>query len=166
MPREFRVDCVKLRIPPPIVMLVAAASMWALHRWLPLAHWIATPWNRLGGLAGGAGVAIDVAAFRRFGQVRTTVNPMDPSKATRLVTDGVFRISRNPMYLGLLLLLIGWALWLGSASAWLIPPLFVLMITWLQIIPEEQVLSRLFGAQYLEYRQSVARWIGRRGPGR
>jgi hypothetical protein len=55
-----------------------------------------------------------------------------------VVTDGVFRISRNPMYLRLLLLLIGWALWLGSASAWLIPPLSALMITSLQIIPEEQ----------------------------
>jgi len=165
-PREFRVNRVKLRIPPPIVMLLAAASMWALHHWLPLAHWIATPWNQLGFLAGGAGVAIDVAAFRRFSQLRTTVNPMDPSKATRLVTDGIFRISRNPMYLGLLLLLIGWALWLGSASAWLIPPLFVLMITWLQIVPEEQALGRLFGEQYLAYRQSVARWIGRRDPER
>jgi protein-S-isoprenylcysteine O-methyltransferase Ste14 len=87
---------------------------------------------------------------------------MDPSKATRLVTDGVFRISRNPMYLGLLLLLIGWALWLGSASVWLIPPLFVITITVVQIIPEERALGQLFGAQYLAYRASVARWIGRR----
>ena len=81
------------------------------------------------------------------------------------MTDAVFRISRNPMYLGLPLLLIGWALWLGSASAWLIPPLFVLVITLLQIIPEKQALSRLFGAQRLVYRQSVACWIGRRGAG-
>jgi protein-S-isoprenylcysteine O-methyltransferase Ste14 len=144
-------------------MLVAAASMWALHRWLPLGHWIAPPWNRLAGLPGGVGVAIDVAALRRFHQARTTVNPMDPGKATRLVTDGVFRISRNPMYLGLLLLLIGWALWLGSASAWLMPPLFVMVITVVQIIPEEQALGQLFGAQYLAYRGTVARWIGRRG---
>lgn len=143
-------------------MLVAAASMWALQRWLPLGYWISQPWNRLGGLPGGVGIAIGVAAFRRFLQARTTVNPMDPSKATRLVTDGVFRISRNPMYLGLLLLLFGWALWLGSASAWLIPPLFVIVITLVQIIPEEQALDQLFGAEYLAYRRTVARWIGRR----
>jgi protein-S-isoprenylcysteine O-methyltransferase Ste14 len=143
-------------------MLAAAACMWALHRWLPLGHWIAAPWNRLGALPAAVAIAIVVAALRGFHRARTTVNPMDPSKATRLVTDGVFRISRNPMYLGLLLLLIGWALWLGSASVWLMPPLFAIAITRLQIVPEERALDRLFGAQYLAYRDDVVRWIGRR----
>jgi protein-S-isoprenylcysteine O-methyltransferase Ste14 len=78
------------------------------------------------------------------------------------VTDGVFRVSRNPMYLGLVLLLIGWAVWLGSASPWLVPPLFVIVLTVVQIIPEERVLHRLFGEQYVSYQRSVARWIGRR----
>ena len=76
------------------------------------------------------------------------------------MADGVFRFSRNPMYLGLLLLLIGWAVWLGSASPWLVPPLFVIILTFVQIIPEEQALSRNFGEQYVSYRESVARWIG------
>jgi protein-S-isoprenylcysteine O-methyltransferase Ste14 len=106
----------QLRIPPPVVMLLAAGLMWALHHWMPLGHWIAAPWNRLGGLAGAVGIAIAVAAFVRFRQARTTVNPMDPSKTSHLVTDGVFCVSCNPMYLGLVLLLIGWAVWLGSAS--------------------------------------------------
>jgi protein-S-isoprenylcysteine O-methyltransferase Ste14 len=78
------------------------------------------------------------------------------------VTDGVFRISRNPMYLGFVLLIIGWAIWLHGASPSVIPPLFVLVITRVQIIPEERALERLFGAQYVAYRCSVARWIGRR----
>lgn len=150
------------RIPPPIVMFLAAALMWVLHRWMPLGHWIAPPWNRLGGLFGAVGVAIAVAAFVRFRQARTTVDPMDPSKASHLVTDGVFWVSRNPMYLGLVLLLIGWATWLGSASPWLVPPLFAIVITVVQIIPEEQALGRLFGEQYASYRRHVARWIGRR----
>jgi protein-S-isoprenylcysteine O-methyltransferase Ste14 len=106
------------------------------------------------------GIAVDVAAFMRFRKAGTTVNPLDPSKASRLVTDGVFRVSRNPMYLGLVLLLIGWAVWLGSVSPWLVPPLFVIVLTVVQIIPEEQALSRRFGEEYLSYRQSVARWIG------
>jgi protein-S-isoprenylcysteine O-methyltransferase Ste14 len=152
----------QLRIPPPIVMLLAAALMWALHHWMPLGHWIDPPWNRLGGLAGAVGIAILVAAFVRFYQARTTVNPMNPSRASRLVTEGVFCLSRNPMYLALVLLLIGWAIWLGSATPWLIPPLFVIVITVVQIIPEEQALGQLFGDQYLSYRRSVARWIGRR----
>jgi protein-S-isoprenylcysteine O-methyltransferase Ste14 len=150
------------RIPPPVVMLVAAALMWALHRWVPLGHWIAPPWNRLGGVVGAVGVAIAVAAVVRFRRARTTVNPRDPSKASRLVTHGVFCVSRNPMYLGLVLLLIGWAVWLGSATPWLILPLFVIVITVVQIIPEEQALGQLFGEQYLLYRRSVARWVGRR----
>ena len=149
-------------IPPPIVLALAALLMWALDRWMPLAQWITSPWNRLGWLAAGVGVAIAIAAGMRFRRVGTTVNPLDPSKASHLVTDGVFRVSRNPMYLGLVLLLIGWAICLGSASPWLVPPLFVIVLTVVQIIPEEQALSRRFGEQYLSYRRSVARWIGRR----
>ncbi len=149
------------RIPPPIVMLLAAILMWVLDHWMPLGHWIEPPWNRLGALAGAVGIAIAVAAFARFRQAGTTVSPMDPSKASHLVTDGVFCFSRNPMYLGLVLLLIGWAVWLGSAGPWLIPPLFVIVITVVQIMPEEQALAQLFGEQYLSYRRSVARWIGR-----
>jgi len=145
-----------------VLMLLAAALMWVLHRWLPLGHWIATPWNRLGGLPAAVGVAIAVAAFASFRQARTTVDPMAPSKASSLVTDGVFRISRNPMYLGLLLLLMGWALWLGTASPWLVLPLFVVVITVAQIVPEEQALYRLFGEQYLGYKRNVSRWIGHR----
>jgi protein-S-isoprenylcysteine O-methyltransferase Ste14 len=149
-------------IPPPIVMALAALLMWALDRWTPLAQWVGPPWNRLGCVAAAVGVAIAVAAFVRFHRVGTTVNPADPSKASHLVTDGVFRVSRNPMYLGLLLLLIGWAVWLGSVTPWLIPPLFVLVITVVQIIPEERALHQRFGEEYVSYQRSVARWIGRR----
>jgi protein-S-isoprenylcysteine O-methyltransferase Ste14 len=95
----------KRHIPPPIFALIAAVLMWSLCRWWPIAHWIGRPWNRLGALPAVIGLAIAVDAVRRFRHVRTTVNPVDPSKATQLVTDGVFRISRNPMYLGLVLLL-------------------------------------------------------------
>ncbi|MEM5364746.1 isoprenylcysteine carboxylmethyltransferase family protein [Paraburkholderia azotifigens] len=136
--------------------------MWALHRWIPLTYWIPPPWNRFGSLPAIVGLAIAAAAIVRFRQVRTTISPMDPGKASRLVTDGVFRISRNPMYLGLELLLIGWAVWLGSASPWLIPPLFAIVITIVQIIPEERALGQRFGDQYRSYRRRVARWIGRR----
>ena len=96
------------------------------------------PWNTLGGLVAAVGIAIAVAAFVRFRQIGTTVNPVDPSKASRLVTDGIFRVSRNPMYLGLLLLLIGWAIWLGSVSPWLVPPLFVVVITWCRSFPRNR----------------------------
>ncbi len=152
----------KPRIPPPLVMLLAATLMAVLHRWVPLGHLITAPWNRLGGLPAAVGIAFAMAAFLRFRQAQTTVNPMEPEKATSLVTDGVFRISRNPMYLGLLLLLTGWALWLGTASPWFVPPLFVITISFAQIVPEERALEELFGERYRAYRKSVARWISLR----
>lgn len=97
--------------------------------------------------------------------MRTTVNPMDPGKAQ--ATGDRRGLSHQPQsdVSATAAAVDRLALWLGSASAWLIPPLFVLVITLLQIIPEKQALSRLFGAQRLVYRQSVACWIGRRGAG-
>jgi protein-S-isoprenylcysteine O-methyltransferase Ste14 len=152
----------QLRVPPPLVMLLAAALMWSLHRWLPLDHLIAIPWNYLAVLPVAIGRAITVAAGVRFREARTTFDPLKPGEASSLVTDGVFRISRNPMYLGLVLLLIGWAQWLGTMSPWLVPPLFVALISVAQIVPEERALERRFGKAYLAYRHSVRRWIGRR----
>jgi protein-S-isoprenylcysteine O-methyltransferase Ste14 len=152
---------VPLRIPPPLIALAAAALIGALHRWLPVAHVITSPWNALGVLVGALAIVIILTAFRQFRRASTTVNPLDPSKATLLVTDGIFSLTRNPMYLGLLLLLVGWAIWLGSASVWLVPPLFWVVITFGQIIPEERALTRLFGEQYVTYKGEVARWFGR-----
>ena len=143
------------------MMLLAAGCMWALNRWLPLGQLLASPWNRLALIPGALAVTTMGAAFGAFRRAGTTVNPMDPAKATQLVTGSVFGLSRNPMYLGLTLLLVGWAVWLGSASPWIVPPLFAYVITLVQIIPEERALERLFGAQYADYRSRVARWIGR-----
>jgi protein-S-isoprenylcysteine O-methyltransferase Ste14 len=151
-----------LLIPPPLVMLLAATFMWVLNRWLPLGRLIAPPWNRLGGIPAAVGIVMATLAFAHFRQAQTTVNPREPQKASSLVTGGVFRISRNPMYLGLLLLLTGWALWLGTASPWLVPPLFVIVISVAQINPEERALEELFGERYRAYRRSVARWISLR----
>ena len=153
------------RIPPPVFMLVAAFVMWAVDCFVPLAHWIAPPWNWLGAVFVLAGFAIDAAAAARFLRKKTTLNPMAPGKASVLVTDGVFRISRNPMYLGLVLLLIGWALWLGSITPCLVVPVFVAGVTVAQIVPEERALAERFGETYVAYRRRVARWIGRPADG-
>lgn len=153
---------VRPRVPPPIVTLLAGAAMWALDRWWPLGHWLVAPWRRVAALPVLAGIAIIVAASGRFRAVHTTISPLQPAKASQLVTDGVFRFSRNPMYLGLLLLLAGWAAWLGSASPWLVLPPFAIFMTVVQIAAEEEALTRVFGAAYLAYRRSVPRWIGPR----
>lgn len=146
------------RIPPPVMALVAAILMWVLNRRLPLVECVLPPWNRLAVLPGVIGIALDGAAFRRFRHHRTTVNPLDPGKASHLVTDGIFRFSRNPMYLGQTFILTGWAIWLGSAGEWLVLPLFIYLVTVLQILPEERALAKIFGPAYLDYKKSVGRW--------
>jgi protein-S-isoprenylcysteine O-methyltransferase Ste14 len=151
----------KPRIPPPLLMLLAAALMWSMHRWWPMAYLLATPWNRIGAVPSAAGILIAAVAITQFRRSRTTLNPIEPSRASLLVTAGIFGFSRNPMYLGLVLLLIGWALWLGSASPWIVPPLFAILLYAAQIVPEERALEGLFGEAYVAYRHKVARWIGR-----
>jgi protein-S-isoprenylcysteine O-methyltransferase Ste14 len=145
-------------------MIVSAAVMWLLHAALPVARLIDPPWHRLGLLPMLAGVAVAAAAFLRFQRAGTTVDPRDPSKASRLVTDGVFAWSRNPMYLGLLLLLAGLAAMFGTIGPWLVPPLFVAAITLFQIKPEEQALEALFGKAYVDYCRRTSRWFGRGSP--
>jgi protein-S-isoprenylcysteine O-methyltransferase Ste14 len=151
----------KLRVPPPLWLLVFGLLMWGLHRMLPLGHWIGTPWRPVGWLIVIAGVITSTTAALQFRRVGTTLNPLAPAKATTLVTSGAFSCSRNPMYLGLLVVLTGWAFVLGSASPWVVPPLYVVVITRVQIAPEEQVLARLFGDAYRDYRRRVGRWLGR-----
>jgi protein-S-isoprenylcysteine O-methyltransferase Ste14 len=142
-------------------MLLAAALMWALHRWLPLGQLIPAPWNYFAALPAVIGRAISVAAGRRFRQNRTTFDPFNPRATSILVTQGVFQFSRNPMYLGMVLLLIAWALWLGTLSPWFVPPLVVIVISVTLIVPEEQALEELFGEAYRAYCHRVMRWIGR-----
>jgi protein-S-isoprenylcysteine O-methyltransferase Ste14 len=102
---------------------------------------------------------IALLAFASFALARTTINPLAPSRASALVTSGIFRITRNPMYLSLLLLLIAYALRLGSWVEWLGPALFATYVTRFQIIPEERILAVKFGAAFLAYKSRTRRWI-------
>ena len=149
----------KLKIPPPITMCVFAGMMWLVDEYFPLAVWLDMPWNKLGLGIVVLSFSLAIGAFRLFTHFETTPDPRHPEKATSLVTDGVYRLSRNPMYLSLLILLIGWSIYLGSLGATMLPPLFVWVITTLQIKPEEQALEKVFGQEYLEYKQRVRRWL-------
>jgi protein-S-isoprenylcysteine O-methyltransferase Ste14 len=142
-------------------MLLAAALMWALHHLVPLGELIASPWNYFAVVPAVIGRVISVAAGRRFRETRTTFDPVRLRGASFLVTDSVYGISRNPMYLGLVLMLVAWALWLGTVSPWLVPPLFAMFLAVTQIAPEERALEEVFGETYLAYRRSVRRWVGR-----
>jgi protein-S-isoprenylcysteine O-methyltransferase Ste14 len=105
------------------------------------------------------GQSISISGMVSFRRAKTTVNPMKPSAASSLVTNGVYGFTRNPMYLGLSITLMGWAVFLSNPLALLAVPLFVLYINRFQINPEERVLSALFGAEYAAYKEKVGRWL-------
>jgi protein-S-isoprenylcysteine O-methyltransferase Ste14 len=151
------------RIPPPVIDVACAALMWWLAKCVPPTQW----WPRGGGLpvwavAIGlalAGVLIALAGVREFARAGTTVNPLAPARASRLVSSGIFGHTRNPMYLGMLLVLAGWGVWLGNATAWLALPLLVAILNVLQIGPEERALRLRFGAEFERYAARVRRWV-------
>lgn len=107
----------------------------------------------------GAGACFDWRAGRAFRKAHTTINPLRPDRAAAVVTMGVYRVTRNPMYLGLVLILLGLALYLASPWAVLGPPVFVAYITRYQIQPEERVLAARFGTPYTDYCAQVRRWL-------
>jgi protein-S-isoprenylcysteine O-methyltransferase Ste14 len=149
----------ELKIPPPAVAAAIALAMWATSQLAPLLP-IPGPF-RLGTvaallLAGIGFVAGGVLAFRR---ARTTLNPTKPGQASAPVRSGVYRVTRNPMYVGLLCILVAWAVFLSSAWALLGPVVFVLYIGRFQIEPEERALATLFGGEFADYRAKVRRWL-------
>jgi protein-S-isoprenylcysteine O-methyltransferase Ste14 len=152
------VSSLELRIPPLLVVAAAAALMWFVARWFPSARVdmyapviVAGPLALLGlGLA-----AAGVVEFRR---AQTTTNPLNPSSTSTLVTQGIYRFTRNPMYLGFVLVLLGWAAFLSNAATLVVVAGFVFYLTRFQIVPEERALERAFGADFRAYRSAVPRW--------
>ena len=106
-----------------------------------------------------AGATLLLAGAWGFRKSGTTVDPTRPGKASALVTTGVYRYTRNPMYLGFLLLLAGWAAFLSNGWSLLVLPLFVASMNRFQIGPEERVLAEMFGQEFEDYSNRVRRWI-------
>ena len=149
----------ELRIPPPIVGLIVGGGMWTVAHLPPILPlpWLARLLVALVLVTIGAAVAVGgIASFRR---ARTTVNPLKPETSVALVSTGVYSFTRNPMYLGMVLALFAWAVYLSSVWSLLGPVLFALYITRFQIVPEERVLDRLFGASFAAYKKRVRRWL-------
>jgi protein-S-isoprenylcysteine O-methyltransferase Ste14 len=147
------------RIPPPVAMLLVGAAMWAAagaRQALAFDPPLRIPLVALIALIG---LWIEAAAAVSFFRARTTVNPLRPQNASRLVTEGLNRFSRNPMYVGQSALLLAWAVWLAHPAALALWPLFPLFITRFQIQPEERALAVRFGAEYASYRARVRRWL-------
>ncbi|CAI86190.1 MULTISPECIES: isoprenylcysteine carboxylmethyltransferase family protein [Pseudoalteromonas] len=105
------------------------------------------------------GCVFCIAGLVSFRLANTTVNPSKPEQATNLVTSGVYRFSRNPMYVGFVFILLGWGIWLSSLWALLCVAGFIAYLTLFQIIPEERALTQLFGEDYIQYKNKVKRWL-------
>lgn len=148
----------ELRIPPVVLVVGFAIVMWLITWLLPSVTVAQVSWW-LALLPALAGLLVSLAGVVAFRSASTTVNPTTPEASSSVVTAGVYRWSRNPMYLGFLLLLVAWALYLGNLGAALMLPLFVLYMKRYQIAPEERALYQKFGSEYLEYTSRVRRWL-------
>ena len=147
------------KIPPPAVALALVAVMWGLAQPWPRVE-VPAPWRIV--LTVGiaiAGLAFAGAGTLAFRKAKTTVNPLHPDRASALVHTGVYRITRNPMYLGMALGLLSWAVYLAAPAALLGPVAFVAYITRFQIKPEEQALAARFGSEFAQYKGTVRRWL-------
>jgi protein-S-isoprenylcysteine O-methyltransferase Ste14 len=147
------------RIPPPVIVALLAALMWLLDTGRRNAGFEFSPQPTLAISLAAVALLLMLGAAAQMFLAKTTVNPLHPERATRLITTGVFAYSRNPIYLADLLLLTAWALWLGNLENIVLPGLFVWYIGRFQIAPEEKALTRLFGAEFEAYCARVRRWV-------
>ena len=149
----------ELKIPPPLVAVMTAGAMYGVASLLPVLA-LSPSVRAVAALAlAVVGASFDVAGLMAFRRAKTTVNPMAPHQSSSVVSTGVYRFTRNPMYLGLVFLLLAWAVYLSSAWALLGVPVFMAYITRFQIKPEENVLAARFGKSYADYRARVRRWL-------
>lgn len=158
--RDAKMTWLELKIPPPVVTLVVGALMWLVARSSGGSVEVSQSVRIAIVIAMVVlGVALGLAGIVGLRRAATTLNPTRPSTASALVTGGVFRVTRNPMYLGLLAWLLAWAVYLSSWQALLCLPLLVLYLNRFQIRPEERALSARFGADYDAYQAAVRRWL-------
>ena len=149
----------ELRVPPPLVASIMALLMWLAARLLPPLDFALPAKSALAIALAAIGLGVGLVAVFQFKRARTTVHPMRPQESSALVTAGIFRRSRNPMYLGVLLILAAWAVWLANVAAFLLLPVLVAYLNRFQIAPEERALEARFGTTFVDYRRAVRRWL-------
>ena len=151
-------NALELKVPPLALVILFGALMWLVSAYS--AFTIALPWrSAFAFIFYAIGSAIVLAGVLTFRRMKTTVNPLTPEATTMMVTSGIYRFTRNPMYLGFLLVLVGWAIDLSNLLAFAFLPLFVLYMNRFQILPEERALSTKFPEAFTPYKRSVRRWV-------
>ena len=158
-----QMQALELKIPPPAVALVLVLAMWWVARHTPVLALdgdARVPLRLILALCIGLpGLVCDLGSAWLFHRAHTTVNPMRPGNTSALVTGGLFRYTRNPMYVGFVLMLTGWAVYLAAPWSLAGPLAFAAYMTRFQIIPEERLMRARFGAQYEAYCARVRRWL-------
>lgn len=149
----------RVRLPPLLVTAGAGLLAWLNARALPelRCDFAARPWLAFAG--GVAGLTCSALGVRSCWRARTTVNPLEPAAASTLVTSGIYRVTRNPMYLGFVFLLLAELAWLAHPLACLAAPALVAYLNRFQIAPEERALRHCFGPEYDLYTTRVRRWL-------
>jgi len=149
----------ELKIPPPVVALTLAALMWLVTVMFPVAD-LSIPGSAIAsGVIALVGFVIALIGVLQFWRAETTINPHIPHKTAHLVDTGIYRLSRNPMYLGMLLVLLALGIYLGNILTLLALPAFVLYVNRFQILPEERQMRKHFGPAFETYAAKVRRWV-------
>ncbi len=148
-----------LKVPPVIVVAITVFLMWVIEKYLPVEFLAlnAPKWIII--LTSILGIVCIVLGVIQFSVKKTTVNPHKPEDSTSLVSSGIYSISRNPMYMGMLMLLVFYGLFLGDGLVFLMLPVFIWYMNSFQIKPEEEMMIELFGDEYKDYQKRVRRWI-------
>ena len=156
---HYVMQWLELKIPPLLVWLVIAGAMYGVAYAAPKLSFTLAGSSAIALAHVALGGALAFAGVIAFRGKRTTVNPLTPDASSSVVSSGVYRFSRNPMYLGFLLALAGWAVYLSNAGAALLLPVFVAYMTQYQIKPEERALLAKFGSEFAQYMSRVRRWL-------
>ncbi|WP_350557643.1 isoprenylcysteine carboxylmethyltransferase family protein [Psychrobacter sp. CAL346-MNA-CIBAN-0220] len=149
----------ELKVPPVLQVLTVGAAMYGVSKTLPSLQFSLTGSGWLASALAVTGLGVGVMGVTEFKKAQTTVNPHTPEKATDLVTSGIYQYSRNPMYLGLVLILLGWALYLSHVLAFVLLPVFIIYMSRFQIQAEEKIMMQKFGDKYQAYLTKVRRWL-------
>lgn len=150
----------KNKIPPAIVTLLSFFMMWGIASFKVFElDWIKVLIPYLSVILLILSILLLLFASYSFYKSKTSFNPLSPDKASVLVTKGAYKFSRNPMYLGFLLLVLSWWVYLGELISFLGCIFFVFYMTKFQILSEEKALEKLFGEQYKSYKSQVRRWL-------
>ena len=145
------------RVLPPVYFFISIVAMALFNFFGPVFDFARYPWTLLGLVPVGIGITLNLIADAAFKKAQTTVKPFEIS--TALITTGVFEISRNPMYLGMVLILIGIAILMGSLSPLIVIVLFAALMELVFVRTEEKMLEQHFGLAWTEYKSKVRKWI-------